>query len=92
MDFIKIENNNQYQLKKVIDFLQDFQVNIPPVTIFSDDYFRSVADIPFVEIQRKHKFLIAKVLITEQLYCYQYPFMFPSSFLSYQNNYDSFLK
>jgi hypothetical protein len=88
MDFIKIENKNHYQLKKVIDFLQDLQRNIPPVTIFSDDYFRSVAGIPFVEIQKKHKFLIAKVLIAEQLYCYHYPFVFPPSFLSYRTTYE----
>jgi hypothetical protein len=30
--------------------------------------------------------LVAKVLIAEQLYLYQYPFSFPSSFISYQTN------
>ena len=74
----------------MIDFLQDLQRNIPPVTIFSNDYFhfRSVAGIPFLEIQKKHKFLIAKVRIAEQLYYYQYTFMFPSSFLSYRTTYE----
>jgi hypothetical protein len=86
MDFIKIENKNHYQLKKVIDFLHDLQNNIPPVTIFSDNYFRSAASIPFVEIQKEHKSLVAKVLIAEQLYWY--PFSFPSSFISYQTNHE----
>lgn len=68
MDFIKIENKNHYQYKKVIDFLQDLQKNIPPVTVFSENYFRSVAGIPFVEIQfveiqKEHKSLVAKVPI-----------------------------
>ena len=88
MDFLQIENKNHYQFKKVIDFLQDLQNNIPPVNIFSDNYFRSVAGIPFVEIQKEHKSLVAKVLIVEQLYWYQYPFSLPSSFLSYQTNYE----
>ena len=86
IDFIKIENKNHYQLKKVINFLHNLQNNIPPVTIFSDNYFRSAASIPFVEIQKEHKSLVAKVLIAEQLYWYQYPFSFPSSFISYQTN------
>jgi hypothetical protein len=86
MDFIQIENKSHYQFKKVIDFLHDLQNNIPPVTIFSDNYFRSAASIPFVEIQKEHKFLVAKVLIAEQLYSYQYPFSFPFSFISYQTN------
>jgi len=68
LDFIKIENKNHYQYKKVIDFLQDLQKNIPPVTVFSENYFRSVAGIPFVEIQfveiqKEHKSLVAKVPI-----------------------------
>ena len=88
MDFIKIENKNHYQFKKVIDFLQDLQINIPPVTIFSEDYFRNVASISFVEIQKEDKSLVAKVLIAEQLYWYQYPFVFPVSFLSYQTTYE----
>jgi hypothetical protein len=88
MDFIQIENKNHYQLKKIIDFLHDLQNNIPPVTIFSDNYFRSAASIPFVEIQKEHKSLVAKVLIAEQLYWYQYPFSFPSSFISYQTNHE----
>ena len=92
MDFIKIENKNHYQFKKVIDFLQDLQKNIPPVTIFSENYFRGVASIPFVEIQKEDKSLVAKVLIAEQLYWYQYPFVFPVNFLSYQTTYELHVK
>lgn len=88
MDFIKIKNNNHYQLTQIQNFLQDLKQNTPDITIFSDDYFRSAASIPFVEIQKEHKSLVAKVLIAEQLYCYQYPFSFPSSFISYQTNYE----
>ncbi|MEJ2242832.1 MAG: hypothetical protein P8Y18_11950 [Candidatus Bathyarchaeota archaeon] len=88
MDFIKIKNNNHYQLTQIRNFLQDLKQNTPDITIFSDDYFRSAASIPFVEIQKEHKSLVAKVLIAEQLYWYQYPFSFPSSFISYQTNYE----
>ena len=92
MNFIKIENKNHYQFKKVIDFLQDLQKNIPPVTIFYENYFRGVASIPFVEIQKEDKYLVAKVLIAEQLYWYQYPFVFPVNFLSYQTTYELHVK
>ena len=61
MDFIKIKNNNNYQLTQIRNFLQDLEQNTPDITIFSDDYFRSVASIPFVEIQKEHKSLVAKV-------------------------------
>lgn len=88
MDFIKIKNNNHYQLTQIRNFLQDLKQNTPDINIFSDDYFRSAASIPFVEIQKEHKSLVAKVLIAEQLYWYQYPFSFPSSFISYQTNYE----
>jgi hypothetical protein len=71
MDFIKIENKNHYQFKKVINFLQDLQKTIPSVTIFYENYFRGVASIPFVEIQKEDKSLVAKVIIAEQLYWYQ---------------------
>jgi hypothetical protein len=70
MDFIQIENKSHYQLKKVIKFLHDLQNNTPPVNIFSDNSSRSAASIPFVEIQKEHKFLVAKVLIAEQSYFY----------------------
>lgn len=88
MDFIKIENKNHYQLKKIIDFLNHLQNNLPSVSVFSDNYFRSAASIPFVEIRKEHKSLVAKLLIAEQLYWYQYPFSFPPSFISYQTNYE----
>ena len=88
MDFIKIKNNNHYQLTQIRNFLQDLKQNTPDITIFSENYFRSAASIPFVEIQKEHKSLVAKVLIAEQLYWYQYPFSFPSSFISYQTNYE----
>jgi hypothetical protein len=72
----------------MIDFLQTLQRNIPPVTIFSDDYFRSVAGIPFLFLQKQHKSFVAKVLIAEQFYSYQYPFVLPPSFLSYRTSYE----
>ena len=76
MDFIKVKNNNHYQLTQIRNFLQDLKQNTPDITIFSENYFRSAASIPFVEIQKEHKSLVAKVLIVEQLYWYQYPFFF----------------
>ena len=68
MDFSKIKNNNHYQLTQIRNFLQDLKQNTPDIIIFSDHYFRSAASIPFIEIQKKHKSLVAKVLITKQLY------------------------
>ena len=39
MDFIKIKNNNYYQLTQIRNFLQDLKQNTLDITIFSDDYF-----------------------------------------------------
>ena len=53
MDFIQIKNKNHYQLTKTRNFLFDLKQNTPPVTVFSDDYFRSAARIPYVEMVKK---------------------------------------
>lgn len=82
MDFIEIKNKNYYQLTKVRNFLQDLNQNTPSVTIFSDDYFRSAATIPYVEMGKKQNVWFARVLIAEELYSYKFPY----SFLSYQTD------
>ena len=89
MDFIQIKNKNHYQLTKTRNFLLDLKQNIPSVTIFSDDYFRSAATIPYVEMLKKRNVWFARVLIAEELYVYKFPFAFPYSFLLKSLNSDN---
>ena len=88
MHFMKIENKSYYQIKKVKEFLQSLQEEIPFVKIFTEKSFRSVASFPYVELEIQHKSLVGRVAIAKELYLYDYPFSFPSSFLSYQTNYE----
>ena len=92
MDFIQIKNKNHYQLTKTRNFLLDLKQNTPPVTVFSDDYFRSAATIPYVEMVKKRNVWFARVLIAEELYFYKFPFAFPYSFLSYQTDHQLLVK
>lgn len=92
MDFIQIKNKNHYQLTKTRNFLLDLKQNTPPVTVFSDDYFRSAATIPYVEMVKKRNVWFARVLIAEELYFYKFPFTFPYSFLSYQTDHQLLVK
>ena len=42
-----------YQVTKTRNFLLDLKQNTPPVTVFSDHYFRSAATNPYVEMLKK---------------------------------------
>ena len=88
MNFMKIENKSYYQIKKVKEFLQSLQEETPFVKIFTEKSFRSVASFPYVELEIQHKSLVGRVAIAKELYLYDYPFSFPSSFLSYQTNHE----
>ena len=92
MDFIQIKNKNHYQLTKTRNFLLDLKQNTSSVNVFSDDYFRSAATIPYVEILKKRNIWFVRVLIAEELYFYQFSFAFPYSFFSYQTDYQLLVK
>ena len=85
LHFIKAKNKSYYQFKKVKQFLQSLQKETPFVTTFNESTFRSVASFPCVELEKQHKVLVARVAIAKELYLYDYPFRFPSSFLTYTN-------
>lgn len=85
LHFIKVKNESYYQFKKVKQFLQSLQKETPFVTTFTESVFRSATSFPYVELQKQHKVLVARVAIAKELYLYDYPFSFPSSFLSYTN-------
>ena len=88
MRFIGVKNRNQYQLNKVLNSLQSFQKLDLLLQKFSQISFRSSVIFPYLEIEKQGKSWIVTIAVAKELYFYDYPFLFPSCFLSYQNNYD----
>ena len=70
-----------YKMKKTKDFLQDLQQNLF-VKCFTDDYFKSLVTIPKLELYKckKSKCWLTRVLLLEELFNYQYPFIYPDLF------------
>ena len=68
-------------MKKTKDFLQDLQQNLF-VKCFTDDYFKSLVTIPKFELYKckKSKCWLTRVLLLEELFDYQYPFIYPDLF------------
>lgn len=90
-DFItyKKVSNNYYQLKKMVDFFDNLQKNLL-IKFFSSHEYRSLVVIPEVKLKRgKYNSWIADVWITEELFYYTHPFLFPD-FLKKQLTKDRF--
>jgi len=69
-----------YQIRKLVDFLESLQ-SLPPIRqYFSDGGFRSALIFPYLEVRRKKSWCV-ELAISERLYFYQYPFSFPKNFL-----------
>lgn len=51
-----------------------------------------MATFPFVHVDNDSGVWKAKIYFNPQLYSYQYPFLFPKSYLSYQDKYDMQIK
>lgn len=88
MDFIRIKNKNHYQLKKIICFFHSIQNTVPTLTIFSENFFRSVSVIPLVDVYKEQNSWVVQILLAEQLYFYRYPFSLPPYFITYQTTYE----
>jgi hypothetical protein len=84
-DFLKYKNpgcksTNQYQMKKLLDFFSELQKN-SLVTSFSDNHFRSLITIPEVVTEKsKQNCWVVKIWVANELFNYQYPFLFPNFF------------
>ena len=84
-----------YQRKKLLEFFYQLQ-SLPPVyQWFSDFEFRSALIFPVIRIENqtsKHTKLIVHITVSKAFYNSQYPFHFPNSFWTYENQYDFRLK
>jgi hypothetical protein len=68
-------------MQKTRDFLRDLQQNLF-IRCFTDDYFKSLVTIPKLELYKckKSKCWLTRVLLLEELYDYQYPFIYHDLF------------
>ena len=92
MQFIKFKNASEYKTKQLTDFFQDLTNTPNLVTIFSDHQFKISATFPFVHVDADSRVWKAQIYFNYQLYSYPYPFLFPKSYLSYQDKYDMQIK
>ena len=86
-DFLDVSHshyNSQdeyYKMQKTRDFLRDLQHNLF-ISCFTDNYFKSLVTIPKLELYKgkKSKCWLTRVLLLEELFDHQYPFIYPDLF------------
>ena len=83
IDFVKIKNRNDLQLKKIKCFFQKIQNAFPTSTIFSENFFKSASIFPLINIYKEQNSWVVRILLAEQFYFYQYPFSLTASFIIY---------
>ena len=62
------------------------------INYFTELHFQSVLSFHYVDIQKQGNSWIVKLAISQLLYDYDYPFSFPTTFLTYKNIYDLQIK
>jgi hypothetical protein len=95
VDFIRFlgkDPKSTYQRNKVLDFLKSLQDLPPFVEKFSEIEFRSSIMFPLLKLTKKHQLWIFRIAVSEQLYCYSYPFIFSNCLCDFQNKYDLLVK
>ena len=92
MEFINVKNASEYKTKQLIDFFQELTNTPHLVNIFSEHQFQILATFPFVHVDDDSGVWKAEIYFNHQLYSYQYPFLFPKSYSSYQDKYDMQIK
>lgn len=95
MDFIQINNKDQYQRELFIQFFEKLQTMKPFVKIITNDSFQSFTIFPVVKAKKQfgeYGPWIVEVAILQELYFYSYRFFFPSYFLTYQKDFELEIK
>jgi len=95
MDFIQIENKNQYQREQLIQFFEELQIMKPFVQIFTNDSFQSSTIFPVVKIRKEFEEYgswIVEIAILQELHFYSYRFFLPTYFLTYQKDFELQIK
>ena len=95
MDFIQINNKNQYQRQQLIEFFEKLQTMKPFVKIFTNESFQSCTIFPIVKTRKEfgeYGPWIVEVAILQDLYFYSYRFFFPMYFLTYKKDFELQIK
>lgn len=95
MDFIQINNKNQYQREQLIQFFQKIQTMNPFVKIFTNHSFQSFIIFPSVKTRKEfgeYGPWIIEVAILQELYFYSYRFFFPTYFITYKLDFELQIK
>ena len=95
MNFIQINNKNQYQREQLIEFFGKLQIMKPFFKIFTNKSFQSSIIFPGVKTRKEfgeYGPQIAEVSILQELYFYSYQFFFPMYFLTYQKDFELQIK
>lgn len=83
-----IGGKGQWRRQKIRDALISLQGLNPVVKYFSSYEFRTYVIFPTIEVEKEGKFLVVKMDMAKQLFCYDYPFVLPKSFLVYRNKHE----
>lgn len=95
MDFIQINNKNQYQREQFIQFFEKIQTMKPFVKVFTNESFQSFIVFPSVKTRKEfgeYGPWIIEVAILQELYFYSYRFFFPTYFMTYQHDFELQIK
>ena len=95
IDLISFTGGNMkstYQRTKALEFLMSLQDIKPLIKKFSNEEFRRSVMFPYLKLKKQNKRWTVTMAVEEELYFYQYPFVFPDYLLTYQNKYDLEIK
>jgi hypothetical protein len=90
--FLRRNPKSSYQRSKLLDFLISLQTLPPLIEKFSDIEFRSSVMFPLFKLRKQGRSWVLRIAIGEQLYFYNYPFIFSDSLLHFQNKFDLIVK
>ncbi len=86
--FLGRNPKSSYHRSKFLDFLTSLQRLLSLIEKFSDIEFRSSVIFPLFKLRKQARLWVLRIAIAEQLYFYNYPFIFSDSLLYFQNKSD----
>lgn len=95
IDFIGFTGGDMkstYQRTKALKFLTSLQDLKPLIQKFSNEEFRRSVMFPYLKLKKQNRKWTVTLAVVEEFYFYQYPFLFPNSFLICNNKYDLEIK
>jgi hypothetical protein len=95
MDFIGFTGGDMkstYQRTKALKFLTSLQELKSLIQKFSNEEFRRSMMFPYLKLKKQNRKWTVTLAIGEEFYFYQYPFLFPNSFVICKNKYDLEIK